>query len=41
MLYTLALATLKSILKNPQKAEKLKKELLELRDAISAVWPPD
>ena len=39
MLTNLALWTLTSLIKNPSKALTLKRELLALRDAISARFP--
>lgn len=39
MIATLALAILKSLIKNPLKAERLKKELLEIRDGINVLFP--
>ena len=38
MLFALALSVLKAYIKNPAKAATVKKELLELRDAITAVF---
>ena len=41
MLYQLALSILWATIKNPKKAEPLKRELLELRDAITAQFPDE
>lgn len=39
MLISLALAVLKSLIKNPSKARTLKKELLDVRDGINLLFP--
>lgn len=39
MLVTLALSILKAFIKNPAKAATMKRELLEIRDAIDTLFP--
>lgn len=37
----LALSLIRAVIKNPRKKEKLKKIMLEIRDAIDAAFAPD